>query len=165
MMSKFGLKTELHPQPYNVCSFRDEEELAKQHEPVQDTLKSESKVIDHLNKEGLVFIAESKKEPKEEEYVSLVPSIDVSSLMKFEEVITKVVLIRSSAITSQDHQSYFIPEAANLNHLRDPIKLSSWRDYLFCITFFVSPSIIFWSRSEVEFFQRCGRMRSWELIS
>ena len=104
--------------------FQDEEELAKQHEPVQDTLKMESGVIDHLNKEEHVLIGESKGEPKEEEYVSLVPNIDVSSLMKFEKVIPKVVLIGSSVVTSQEHQSYFIPEAANLNRLKYSIELS-----------------------------------------
>ena len=101
MGSKFGLETEVHPQPYNVCSLQNEEELAKQHEPVQDTLKTESEVIDHLNKEEPALIGESKEEPKEEEHVSLVPSIDVYSLTKFEEVVPKVVLIGSSAITSQ----------------------------------------------------------------
>ena len=74
MVSKFGLKIEVHPQPYNICSLQDEEELAKQHKPVQDTLKTESEVIGHLNKKELVLIVKSKEEPKEEEHVSLVPS-------------------------------------------------------------------------------------------
>ena len=100
IVSKFDLKTEVRRQPYNVYSLQDEEELAKKHELVQDTLKMESEVIDHLNKEELVLIGESKEEPKEEEHVSLVPSIDVSSLTKFEEVIPKVVLIESSTIAS-----------------------------------------------------------------
>ena len=63
----------------------------------------------------------------------LVPNIDVSSLTKFEEVIPKVVLIGSSAIASQERQIYFIPEAANLNRLKDPIELSSWGMCLVCI--------------------------------
>ena len=60
MVSKFSLKTEVHPQPYNVCSLQDEEELPKQHKPMQDTLKTESEVICYLNKEEPVLIAESK---------------------------------------------------------------------------------------------------------
>ena len=95
MMSKFDLKTKIHPEPYNVCLLQDEEELAKQHKLVQDTLKTESEVIGHLNKEELVLIAESKEEPKEEEHVSLVHCIDVSSLTKFEDVIPKIILIAS----------------------------------------------------------------------
>ena len=47
-------------------------------------MKTESEVIDHLNKEEPVLIVESKEEHKEEEHVSLVPCIDVSSLTKFE---------------------------------------------------------------------------------
>ena len=133
MVSKFGLKTEVDPQPYNGCSLQDEEELAKQHKPVLDTLKTKSEVIGHLNKEEPVLIAESKEKPKEEEHVSLVPNIDVSSLTKFKEVIPKVVLIRSLAIASQEHQSYFIPNAANFNRLKDPIELSSWEICLVCI--------------------------------
>ena len=92
---------------------------------MQDTLKTESEVIGHLNKEEPVLITESKEEPKEEEHVSLVPSIDVSSLTKFEEVIPKVVFIGTSAIASQEHQSYFISKVANLNRLKDLIELSS----------------------------------------
>ena len=134
MVSKFGLKNEVHPQPYNVYSFQDEEELAKQYKSMQDTLKTNSEVIGHLNKEEPILIAEFKEEPKEEEHVSLVPSIDVSSLMKFEDVIPKVVLIWSSAIASQEHQSCFIVEAANLNCLKDSIELSSWETCLVCIT-------------------------------
>ena len=85
----------------------------------------ESEVIDHLNKEEPVLIGESKGEPKEEEHMSLVPSIDSFWLTKFEELIPKVVLIVSSAIVSQEHQSYFILEVANLIRLRDPIELRS----------------------------------------
>ena len=58
--------------------------------------------------------------------MSLVPSIDVSSLTKFEDVIPKVVLIGSLAITSQEYQSCLILEAANLNRLRALIELSWW---------------------------------------
>ena len=83
MGSKFSLKTEVHLHPYNFCSLQDEEEPTKQHEPVQDTLKTESEVIGHLNKEEPLLIAESKEEPKEEEHLLLVPYIDVSSLTKF----------------------------------------------------------------------------------
>ena len=100
---------------------------------MQDTLKMKSEVIDHLNKEEPILISEPKGEPKVEEHVSLVPSINVSLLMRFEEVIPEVVLIGSSAITSQEHQSYFIPEAVNLNSLKDPIELSSWGTCLVCI--------------------------------
>ena len=94
---KFGLKTEVHHYPYNVRSLQDEEELAKQHKPMQDTLKTESEVIDHLNKEEPILINESK----EEEHVSLVPSIEVSSLTKFEVLIPKVVLIESSTLQAK----------------------------------------------------------------
>ena len=65
--------------------------------------------------------------------MSLVSSIDVSSLTKFKEVIPKVELIGSSAFTNQEHQSYFILEAANLNRLKDLIRLSPWGACLVCI--------------------------------
>ena len=51
MVSKFGLKSVVQPQSYNVCSLQDNEELAKQHKSVQDTLKMKSEVISYLNKE------------------------------------------------------------------------------------------------------------------
>ena len=65
MVSKSSLKIEVHLQSYNTRLLQDEEELAKQHEPVQDILNMESEVIGHPNKEEPIVISESKEVSKE----------------------------------------------------------------------------------------------------
>ena len=56
----------------------------------------------------------------------LVPSIDVSLLPKFEDVIPKDELSGSPTSKSEEHEIYFIPGDAIPNHPNGPIDFSSW---------------------------------------
>ena len=100
------------------------EELAKQHKLVQDT-STRSEVVGHINKVEHVLSVMSREESKEEDHVPLVPSIDVSLLPKFKDVIPKDVLSGSPTIKSKEHQIYFIPRATIPNRPKDLIDFSS----------------------------------------
>ena len=85
-----------------------------------------SEDVNHLNKGEPTLIVVSKEESKEEDHVPLVPSIDVSLLPKFEDVIPKDELSGSPTIKSKEHQIYFILGAFVPNRPMDSIDFRSW---------------------------------------